>query len=187
MKSTKSRALISFVVFILVFGITHFAAFPGSVEHFKDVTNDQKLLDLKPEFSAHGVYDRLDAFGDDGRAAYLKLIPTIDIIFPICAFIFFLMLGQLAKEDYPQSLYARYYWTLPSTYLLMDFIENSLVVLMLVNYPERMDSVASVLGFISVTKRVFMILSFGIPLLLLLFVTIQHWRKAHTRTDKNPL
>lgn len=183
MKSTKVKALVSFVVFILIFGVTHFATFPGSLEHFKKVTNDQQLLDLKPEFSTQGVYERLGSFGEEGRAAYLMLVPTIDIIFPICAFIFFLMLGQLARENYRQALYSRSYWILPSIYLLMDFLENTLVVLMLVNYPERMDSVASVLGFISVTKRIFMILSLCVPLLLLLLVTFQRWQKSTTHVS----
>lgn len=81
MKSTKSKALIGFVLFILVFGFTHFATFPGSLKYFKEVTNDQQLLDLEPEFSTHGVYERLESFGADGRAAYLKLVPNID--FPV--------------------------------------------------------------------------------------------------------
>src|SRR5690554_6577932 len=89
MKSTKSKAAIAFVAFILVFSITHFAKFPGSVEYFKEITNDQPLLDLKPEFSKSGVYERLESFGNEGRTAYLQLLPTIDLIFPISAFIFF--------------------------------------------------------------------------------------------------
>lgn len=173
MISTQSKTAAAFVLLILVFSVTHFATFPGSVEYFNEAAHNQALLDLKPEFSADKVYERLDNFGNDGRAAYLKLVPTIDLIFPISAFIFFLIFGRLAAEKYGHSLYSRYYWILPSTYLLMDFLENAFVVLLLLNYPERLDVIASVLGFISVTKRVFMIISFGLPLLLLSLVTLR--------------
>lgn len=186
MKSTQSKAAFAFVIFILIFSVTHFATFPGSVEYFKEITNNQPLLDLKPEFSPRGVYERLEDFGNEGRAAYLKLIPTIDLIFPICAFIFFLMFGRLAAEKYGQPIYSRYYWTLPSIYLLMDFMENAFIVLLLVKYPERLDSIASVLGFISVTKRIFMIISIGFPLALFSLSLLRNWRQPHVLPAKKP-
>jgi|SRR5690554_346906 len=180
MKSTKSKAAIAFVAFILVFSITHFAKFPGSVEYFKEITNDQPLLDLKPEFSKSGVYERLESFGNEGRTAYLQLLPTIDLIFPISAFIFFLMLGRLAAERYDQPFCSRFYWAVPSLYLLMDFLENAFIVLMLIKYPERLDSVASMLGFITVIKRILMIFSIGSPLILLSFAWFRNVRQSHT-------
>lgn len=181
MKPTQIKAAIAFVIFILIFSVTHFAKFPGSVEYFKEITNDQPLLDLKPEFSPDGVYERLEGFGDKGREAYLKLVPTIDLIFPISAFIFFLMLGRLAAEKHGQPLYARFYWTLPSIYLLMDFLENTFIVLVLIKYPERLEGVASIIGFISVTKRVFMIASMGLPLVLFSLTLFQ---RGHIRPVK---
>lgn len=177
MKSTRLKAATAFIFFTLIFSVTHFATFPGSVEHFKEVANNQPLLDLKPEFSIQGVYERLDSFGNEGRAAYLKLIPTIDLIFPLSAFMFFLMFGRLSAEKYRHALYGRYYWTLPSIYLFMDFLENAFIVLILIKYPERLDGVASVLGFISVTKRIFMIISIVLPLALLSIASFRNWRK----------
>jgi hypothetical protein len=181
MKSTQTKTVISFILFVLIFGVTHFAVFPGSVEYFKQVTNDQPLLDLKPEFSTQGVYERLHNLGDDGRAAYLKLVPAIDLIFPLSAFIFFLMLCRLSAEKYPHAAYARFYWVVPLFYLLMDFMENAFVVLILVNYPNQLEPISSVVGFISVTKRVFMILSIAVPLIIILFAAIRNRNLSTTK------
>lgn len=182
--STQYKTAAAFLFFAVIFGVTHFGIFPGSVEYFKQVTDNQSLLDLKPEFSAEKVYERLDSFGEEGRAAYLKLIPTIDLIFPISTFIFLLMFGRLAAEKHQRFLYSRYYWVLPSIYILMDFIENLFVALLLVNYPNQL-LIASPLGMISVAKRIFMITSFVIPLFFLIFTALRHWKYHHSFTGKN--
>lgn len=184
MKSPQGKVAVAFVIFIMIFSVTHFGTFPGSVKYFKEITNNQPLLDLKPEFSTVGVYDRLESFGEDGRTAYLQLVPTIDLVFPLSAFILFLMLGRWAAEKHSQRFYSRHYWTLPTAYLLMDFLENTLIFLILIRYPERLDTVASGLGFISVIKRILMISSIGIPLVLLSLASFRSWRQPRTPPNK---
>lgn len=178
MKISNRTIGITFFVFLSIFLITHFVNFPGSVAYFKEVTNQKPLLDLQPEFSTEGVYDRLKSFGEDGRAAYLKLIPTIDFIFPLSAFLFLLILGRFAADKFKHPKYSRYYWMLPSSYLFMDFLENAIIIIILMNYPQQLNLPASLLGYISVTKRVLMISALLIPLIVLLLAALRN-RKSH--------
>lgn len=163
------RTALAFVVLLIVFGITHFAAFPGSLAYFKQVTEGQKILDLKPEFDSASVYQRLESFGEEGRQAYLRLTATTDIVFPLSAFIFLLFLGQLARSKIKGGTYAEYYWLLPLLYFLVDLIENVSAAILVLNYPEQISVIPSVLGYISVVKRLSMALAFLIPVLVIVY------------------
>lgn len=185
MKSIENKIIISFFIFILIFFITHFTYFPGSLPYFEAAANHQSLLDLKPEFSLDGVYQRLESFGEPGRQAYLKLIPTIDIIFPLSAFLFLLMLGGLAAEKYRHPLFQSYYWVMSVVYLVADFLENSLIVTLLLQYPQQLYYPASLLGYISLVKRVFMMLSLLVPLFIILLARFRAY-KMRRASDRLP-
>jgi len=96
--TTKKKTLAAFLFFIAIFGSTHFLDFPGSLSHLNTVSNGQKILDLKPAFTTDEVYQRLDAFGEEGRQATLQTMITIDTIFPLSAFIFFSCLAGVLKK-----------------------------------------------------------------------------------------
>ena len=159
---------------MLVFSITHFAVFPGSLAYFKQVTHGQKILDLEPAFDTAAVYQRLDAFGEEGRKAYLKIMTTIDTIFPLSAFGFLFMFGRLASEMVKAKIYVRFYWVIPALYLFMDFTENLSIATILFNYPTQLAFLSSILGYISVTKRTSMLISLFLPLIIILYSAINH-------------
>lgn len=167
--------LISFAAFLAILVVTHAATFPGSLQHLMQVTHAQPILDLKPSFSSVETYQRLHDFGADGRLAYLQTMLTIDTIFPISAFVFLFLLGHYAagrlglrKEP------ARMLKALSVAYLVLDFLENLTVVVLLVNFPDRIDWLAANIGFLSVGKRVSMFAAFGLPLLLLGHAAVIH-------------
>jgi len=159
---------------LLVFGVTHFAVFPGSLAYFKQVTRGQHILDLKPEFTTAAVYKRLDAFGEEGRQAYLQTMKTIDTIFPLSVFGFLFMFGRLASQKINTNLYARFYWVIPALYLSMDFTENIAIITLISNYPTQLTFISSILGYISVTKRVSMLISLFTPILIVLYCAIKN-------------
>lgn len=165
----QRKTALAFVVLLIVFGITHFATFPGSLAYFKQVTGGKKILDLEPEFDSASVYQRLESFGEEGRQAYLQLTTISDIVFPLSAFIFLLFLGQLARSKIKGGTYAEYYWLLPLLYFLADLMENVSAAILVLNYPEQMGVIPSVLGYISVVKRLSMALAFFVPTLIIIY------------------
>jgi hypothetical protein len=172
--------LASLALLLAVFAVTHVARFPGSVAHFREVTGGQQILDLHASFSADQVYDRLQAMGETGRAAYLRLILVVDIAFPLSAFAFLFSLVRFTARRLrlPPHL-GRSLMALPVAYLTLDFIENVFVLNMLLAYPARLDPLAAVLGFFTRGKRVAMLASFLIPLLLLLgAMVLKLYRRA---------
>jgi hypothetical protein len=179
--------LVSFAAFVVILVVTHAATFPGSLAHLMQVTHAQPILDLKPSFSSAETYQRLQDFGIDGRLAYLQTMLTIDTIFPISAFVFLFLLGRYAASRMRlSSSQARMLKALSIAYLALDFLENLTVVMLLVNYPDRIDVLAANIGFLSVGKRVSMFAAFGVPLLLLgTFAGIERMRCISTK-DTSP-
>lgn len=164
---TQTKSWLAFVFFVLVFTTTHFVTFPGSLAHFHQTTQNQQLLDLQPEFSSAAVYQRVEALGEHGRAAYLTTMLTIDTIFPLSAFIFFYFWGKLAAEKTTFKPYITYFWVLPTLYLTADLTENISIMTILLNYPAELPFIPSVLGYISILKRVSMLMALFVPLMLL--------------------
>lgn len=166
---TRLKSLIAaFVFFSVVFVGTHVAKFPGSLSHLMMVTHDQPILDLKASFSSAETYQRLEAFGEVGRGAYVTTMLTIDTIFPISAFLFLFMLARYTTERLnvrPKQAWAL--WGVSIAYLAFDFLENVTVAVLLANFPERLDFLASNIGFLTMGKRIAMTGAFILPVALL--------------------
>ena len=57
--------------------------------------------------------------------------------------------------------------SLPIAYVALDLAENAAVLVLLHNYPERMDLLAGILAVITVAKRAASLLALVVPLAIL--------------------
>jgi hypothetical protein len=80
---SRRTVLIALAIAVTAFVVTHFLPIPGSVHEVLRATGGQLILDLKPSYSAEEVYERLMAFGDNGRAMYRRMMLSTDVIFPL--------------------------------------------------------------------------------------------------------
>jgi hypothetical protein len=159
--------LLSLGVFAAVFTATHVLKFPGSVAHFVEVTGGQSIFDLSPAFSSDEVYRRLDAMGEAGRSAYLRLIWTVDILFPLAALYFLLTLAKVAeREAGPGRPLDRLLFSLPLVYFSFDLLENVSALALIGAFPAQLPIVGSTIGVLTVIKRTSMMLALTVPLLL---------------------
>ncbi|MFZ5479783.1 MAG: hypothetical protein ACOZNI_23665 [Myxococcota bacterium] len=142
--------LLSFVVFVAVFAVTHVATFPGSVSYFREVTGGQDILDLRASSSAEETWQRLDAMGEAGRAAYRRLVLVVDVGFPLAAFVF---LGSLARVAIARGG-GRVLYALPVAYVALDLAENALVLALLDAFPARLDAAGAAIGWLTRGKRI---------------------------------
>jgi hypothetical protein len=177
------RVLGALLLLVLVFGGTHVLNYPGSVAHFRQATGGQKILDMQPSTSAGETYARLEAMGEGGRELYLRLIVTVDIVFPLAVLLFLVTLARFAAQRMGMMGVARrVLLALPLVYFGLDLLENSAAVAMLARFPERLDWLGAAIGYLTTGKRLFMALAFIVPnVLLLLLPGRAHWQARRIR------
>lgn len=155
---------LTFLLLLTTFAVTHLLTFPGSLAHFRDATGGLKILDMSASSSATETYERLSAMGDTGRALYMRLILTIDIVFPLAMLVFLLMFAGFASQRAELVVWASRLVALPPLlYFGLDLLENASVLAMLIEYPDRLDRVASIVGALTRGKRIAMMVAFLAP------------------------
>lgn len=147
-------ALALAAIAIVVFAITHVANFPGSVSHFRDVTNGQAILDLRASSSSEETWQRLNAMGPAGREAYMQLVHVVDIVFPLAVSFALLAWARFTSRRLAlRGAIANALVALPLAYLAFDLLENMMVMRLLLAFPERLDMEGELVGFLTRAKR----------------------------------
>lgn len=156
----------------------HFLDFPGSVPNFQQVSGGGTLLDAVPAFTADSTYQRFEAYGDVGRQNYSFRNVTVDILLPLSVlpFLFLLMLRAVAAIPVGRFVRATLL-AVPLVYLIFDLLENSIVLVLLSSYPERLDTLAVTLPYATIIKRIASVLAIGVPLMLLGFGSLRRFQK----------
>ncbi len=165
---TKLRIfVVAFVLAFLVVFAVHFLDFPGSVPRFKEISGGGVLLDQSPSFSVEAIYKRLSDFGEDGRKDYALRNVTVDILLPISLlpFLFLLMFRAIRPLQLSHSL-RLLLLSLPVVYVVFDFAENADVLVLLNNYPTRMELMAGILPYVTLVKRVASLLALVVPVVI---------------------
>lgn len=164
--------LVAFGIAVVVFILTHIAPIPGTLRDLMVINGGHPILDQSPAFSTQAVYDRLDAFGADGRASYQHFLLTTDIVFPLGLLAFLFFFARLSAE---RSGGWRALPTLlplvPVMWFALDMMENLSIVALLADYPKQNDFIASHLGLITLAKQYALSLSILAPAALLLYTT----------------
>jgi hypothetical protein len=164
-------ALVWAVVVVIA---VHFLDFPGSVPDFQHASGGGTLLDASPAFSATGVYNRLAEYGERGRRNYSFRNVTIDVLLPLSVLPFLVLLMRKAVTPFTCGQFLRAaLLSLPVIYVLFDLLENSIVLVLLDNYPVRRNMLAGSLPYATIIKRVASLLAIAVPLTMLGFNAIR--------------
>lgn len=164
--------LIAFGLAAVVFILTHIAPIPGTLSDLMIVNGGHPILDQVPSFSTQAVYDRLEAFGADGRALYQQFLLTTDIVFPLGLLVFLFLFARLSAQRFGGWRVLRTFLPLvPVMWFALDMMENLSIVALLADYPEQNDFIASHLGLITLAKRYALGVSILAPVALLLYTT----------------
>ncbi|MEP7126951.1 MAG: hypothetical protein ABJE95_38825 [Byssovorax sp.] len=108
--------------------------------------------DLLHGFTADELYARLGAYGDEGRAIYLRA-ELVDLVYPLVYGFFFAFLIALAarrvlRDDSPWRLLC----LAPLVATLFDYLENACFFTVLLRWPERLDRVAQLASIFNLGK-----------------------------------
>jgi hypothetical protein len=172
MPDTQTESRLVFYLALLVAALIVFAVhgldFPGSVPNFQKASGGGVLLDVKPSFSEEEIYQRLTAYGEQGRNEYVFRNVTIDILLPLGVLpaLFLLMFRAVRGASLARATKLVLY-SFAFVYVVFDFAENGVVLALLAHYPERMHSLAASLPYLTIVKRIASLLAIGTPLVIL--------------------
>lgn len=110
-------------------------------------------LDIQSSYSPEKAYQLLDSYGEAGRQEYLVTELTVDLVYPILlALLFGPLMLYLFRRVFPaDSVWQRLPLLAPLA-MLVDYLENTSIVIMLLNYPRRLDLLARAANLFTVGK-----------------------------------
>lgn len=166
----KTVALLLSLTFFLMFLINS-ADLPNSVPGIKDAAKGGGLPDMLPFYTSEKAYDALEGLGSEGRKAYLGFLTTFDMVFPLVySLALSATLALILRAVFPASAGLRKLILVPLAAGLFDYLENSAIIMMLLNYPSHLKTVASAAGYFTLGK--WSLTGFSI---LLIFLGLLRW------------
>jgi len=133
-KLSTGRSILIFFTLYLVFVL---GLLPILAEH----SSGAQVIDLAFHYSIEEVYAWMELYGAQGRHRYMLGEMTIDVLYPIIYTCLFCgVLGFLL--NFKQGGQYRWLATAPFSIWFFDLLENTGIVAMLYNYPEKLEQVA---------------------------------------------
>ena len=170
--SGGGTVLLSLGLALGVFALTHLTPLPFAVGGVQHALGGAPLFDQSPSFSAAEVFDRIESFGDEGRAAYRLETYTGDVLFPLALLTFLLALARFAGRSRGGAV-RRVLWALPLAWFAADMVENATIYTLLAGHPSPSTTLAALLGPTTVLKFALLAASLLAPLLTLALT----WRR----------
>lgn len=113
------------------------------------------LLDLRFGFSADEAYSTLEAFGEQGRAAYLEMLLVADIMYPLIYGLLLIMLASFfLRRILKPDNQLRIINLLAVDAVIFDFLENAGITYMISQFPLRADFAAGLTSVFNIMKWV---------------------------------
>lgn len=123
-----------------------------------------ETLDIQPSYSPEKAYQLIDSYGEAGRQYYAFIELTLDAVFPLLLALFFgSLMIYLFRRVFPLGSFCQKLPLLGPITMLVDYLENTSIVVMLLNYPRRLDLLAQAANLFTVAKFVL----YGLELILI--------------------
>jgi len=154
------------LVFVLVYFLFPFYFLP-------QILPEGKPLDLHIYYSATDAYRLLSSYSEAGRASYIIGSATIDMVYPLCYATFLgLVLTFFISSVYPSKSQIQQIRLFPYSIFVADVLENLCIITLLKVYPDELEWLASLSGFLTLTKWVL----FFICMIMLLYFSLNYYR-----------
>jgi len=158
---------------------------PFGIARLEEITGGAGILDNSFLYTPEEAYAVLITLGDAGRAFDLTHIVPLDFIFPFTyTFASVLVISWVLNRWLPDRSPWHMANLVPILWGGMDYLENTGIIVMLLCWPARLYTVASVTGIVSFLKVMFCIVS-----VLILFGAVTGWILTciRARCQRNPV
>ena len=171
-------ALSILIIFLL------FTAFilPGQSSRAASNTGSAKSPDMSLYYTAGELYQMAEAYGEEGREAYVKARFTFDLVWPLVYMIF---LSTEISWVYGKTFAPDSSWQLmnliPIFGAVCDYLENISTSLIMIAFPKQVPVVDMLAGVFTVVKWMLVGGSF---LLLIAGIGVGLWRWVRTKVQR---
>jgi nucleoside-diphosphate-sugar epimerase len=141
------RRIVFLALLVLAIGAflaENLLSFPLSVPYMKGLSAGAPILDMRPGYTANAAYQLFDVLGRSGRAAYLTLLCTIDLVLPA---LFGLFLSAAIRRGA-----FRNWHSVPLLATVCDYAENVAIAILLLRYPEHHPVGVSIAATFTILK-----------------------------------
>lgn len=117
-------------------------------------------------YDGEKLYNIAESYGEDGRSLYILLRWTFDILWPLVYFAFLFSVIVLLSKTLDIHWLSRLF-ILPFLAMAFDFLENTLVTLVMMFFPKKVLWLGNLAGFVTSLKWSLLYVSFALMFLLL--------------------
>ena len=118
------------------------------------------LPDMMLTYAPRTIYQRLVAFGEDGRSAYRLFLERVDFVFPTLYGLFFVTVTTRGfSRLFPDRPALAKLALLPLAVTFFDFAENLCFLAMLGAYPRELVSLEKIANLFTLAKWLFALAS----------------------------
>lgn len=174
-KSSGWVTLIALIIFILFTALV----LPGQASNARENTGFDRSPDMSFFYSADDLYQMAEAYGETGRAAYIRARFTFDLIWPL---VYAMFLITSISWLYGKAVKPGSAWQLanlsPVLGLAFDYLENIASSTVMARYPSRTLGIDQLAPLLTLVKWVFVGGSF---LLLAIGIGFALWHWAQNK------
>ena len=170
------------VVAVTTVATVNLADLTWTLPAFVRLTGGVGILDLEWHYTADAAYRILSGQGEAGRAFYWRILWTVDVVIPITVSLWLAIMITLGlrRVAAPDSRW-RHLNLLPLAAGVADVLENTAIAIMLWSYPQRLDLLATIAGYVTTAKHLLYQSGLAIALLTALAAA---WRGYRDRTRR---
>ncbi|HEY45391.1 MAG: hypothetical protein AMJ88_15270 [Anaerolineae bacterium SM23_ 63] len=170
-------ALFTLVIFLLFTALV----LPGQASRAEDDTGEAGSPDMSFYYSADDLYRMAEAYGEEGRRAYVRARFTFDLVWPLVYMVF---LATGISWIYQRTFTSGSPWQranlAPLLGALFDYLENVSTSLVMTRYPSPTAVVDVLAAVVTMLKWIFVGGSF-LLLMVGLAIGIWQWVKRRRR------
>jgi len=169
--ATGRVTLLATVIFVLFTALV----LPGQATEAEIASGGAGSPDTSFWYTPTELYQMAEAYGPEGRQAYVRARWTFDLIWPIVYTAFLsLAIGWLYRRAFAASSRWQLANLVPIAGMLLDYLENSATSLVMARYPALTPGIAHLAPLFTLTKWVLVSASF---VLLLAGIAVALWRR----------
>lgn len=168
------------LLFFLIFMAT---VLPDQAAKAEETSAGAGSPDTSFIYSVEDLYEMADAYGEQGRQAYIQARIRFDILFPLVYTAFLCTsISWLTRRTFPPHSRWQYANLVPLFGMLFDLFENTATSVVMGRYPAQTPVIDWLAPVFTLVKWVFVNGSF---VLLFVAIIIAVWRWVNQRNLKN--
>jgi hypothetical protein len=175
--STGWVAGLALVVFVLFSALV----LPRQADTAGEATGDVRSPDLSLYYSAAELYQMAEAYGPEGRQAYVRARFTFDLVWPLVYTLFLATaISWLVARAFPLASRWQLANLAPLLGALFDVLENLSTSLVMLRYPDQTAGVDVLAPVFTLLKWVFVGASF-VLLVVGILIRLRRWNQGRAQ------